>query len=146
MEIEAYKIERSRRRKHVYEFISRGKVAILKVVEFQATNEFEVYNLAMADIINGKINYINVSDNKDTDRIMQTVAEIILSFTREDPERIIFATGSTPARTRLYQRYLSRNVKQVQEIFAVAGLKVDGTGFEIFTKGKNYNGFLFKRL
>jgi len=115
------------------------------VVELQPTDIPEVYNLAMADKIRGKISYTHVSNNKDTEKVMETVGYIIQSYTLEYPQRRIFVTGNTPVKTRLYQMYLSKNLTKVQKEFYVWGQPASEAAFELFTKDKKYVGFLGKK-
>jgi len=145
MNIKAYQVIRSNRSKYAFEFTSRGIKNVTKIVELKETNERNIYNLSLGDILGGKVYFNNVTNNKDTDTVMQTIGDIVIMFTSAIKERMGFVMGNTPARTRLYQMYLSNNLEKVQEIFLVAGLKNDGTGYELFEKGKNYNGFLVRR-
>ena len=59
-----------------FEFISEGpKGAIRKLIEFQATTDPEVYNLALGDKdpLSGDINDLAVSNNGDTEKVLSTV-------------------------------------------------------------------------
>ena len=146
MDLQRYSIRNHKRRKNTFEFTSKGVREVLKVVELQETDQPGVYNLSMGDMIGGKISYSNITNNKDTDIIMATVAYIIYMFTTANPARYIFIKGDTEVKTRLYQIYLSNNLRRVQEKFKVWGGNTDGTGFEAFKKGKTYGGFLVKRV
>ena len=69
-----------------------------------------------------------------------TVAATAIVFTNRRPDAIIFASGSTPARNRLYQINIARFLDEVQELFNVEGYI--NKKWEPFKKGRNYNGFL----
>jgi len=146
MNVQAYSIIKNERKRNTFEFVSQGERDVLKVVVLQKTDEVNVYNLAMGDLINGRVNYSNVTDNKDTAIVIQTIGEIVQMFTKNNYERRVFVTGNTPARIRLYRRYLSNNLEKVTDKFYVWGANDDGTGFEVFKKGKNYTGFLVQRV
>ena len=146
MNLQPYTITKYGTSKNTYQFISSGRSKILKVVELQVTDRTDVFNLAMGDMMHGEISYSNITNNNDTDRIMQTVGHIVQVFTLESPKGYVFVKGDTRAKTRLYQRYLSNNLEKVTEIFKVWGGDEDGSVFEIFTKGKNYGAFLVKRI
>lgn len=145
MTLNRYGIRRHKTNENIFEFTSEGVKNILKVVEFQPTDTPGVYNLAMADKVRGKISYTHVSNNKDTEKVMETVGYIIQSYTLEHPERRIFVTGNAPAKTRLYQMYLSKNLSQIQKEFYVWAQPKAGATFELLKKGKNYVSFLAKR-
>ncbi len=146
MDLQSYPIKYYKRKENAFEFFSKGVRNVLKVVELQETDQPSVYNLAMADMVDGKLSYSNITNNKDTIIVMQTVAHIVQVFTSANPKRYVFVKGDTDVKTRLYQMYLSNNLNKVQEYFKVWGGNVDGTGFEKFRKDKNYGGFLVKKL
>lgn len=145
MEIKGYRVSKYKKSKYAYQFVSRGKREVTKIVELVETDQENVFNLSLGDLINGKISYTNITANKDVDTVMTTIADIVLSFTAVNPERMVYVTGNTDVKTRLYQIYISKKLEKVLEKFHIAGRKIDGTGFEVFEKGKNYNAFLVKR-
>lgn len=64
-----------------FEFISEGpKGAIRKLIEFQPTTDPETYNLAFGDKhpSTGGIDDLAVSDNGDTEKVLATVAAVLL--------------------------------------------------------------------
>lgn len=71
-----YEVRKLKSKENLFEFISKGIKNISKVVEFQETNIQGVYNLAMGDRINRKISHTNVSNNKDIEKVMETVGYI----------------------------------------------------------------------
>ena len=77
-----------------FEFISEGtKGAIRKLIEFQATTDPEVYNLAFRDKdpSTGNMNDLAVTNNGDTEMVLATV------FFDNYPVAYVYATGSTNA-------------------------------------------------
>lgn len=131
-----------------FEFESDGpKGKIKKIVSFSPYNSDGItyFNLAFGDLVKetGKLNDVVISDNKDTMKILSTIAAVVLEFTQHFPDIFVYAKGSTPARTRLYQMGLSSNWNEIDPQMQVFGF-VDG-GWEIFKKNVNYEAFLAKR-
>ena len=129
-----------------YDFISEGKKGeILKEVRYTETEFLNVWNLGFGDIDpkTGIINDKIISDNGDSEKVLATVAHTCIEFSKHFPEAMIFAVGSTPARTRLYQMGLTRNFNEISELFIIWGLLKEG--WEIFEKNKNYQALLVKR-
>jgi hypothetical protein len=86
---------------------------IRKVVRYspQNANGITYFNLAFGDLNEEtqKIDDLATSNNKDRDKILATVAATVLEFTENFPDVIVYAKGSTPARTRLYQMGIISN-------------------------------------
>lgn len=83
------------------------------------------------------------TNNNDVDQILATVAEKALEFLLNHPNARIFATGSTPGRTRLYQRQIAKNLDIIPPSLRVQGVSVkDNSGWSDFQKGINYDAFL----
>ncbi|MEX1003355.1 MAG: hypothetical protein WDZ35_14645 [Crocinitomicaceae bacterium] len=74
---------------------------------------------------------------------MATVVATIYAFTDKNPQAWIYATGSTPTRTRLYRMGVTKYIKEVKEDFDVFG--ETKSKWEPFKKGKDYFGFLVRR-
>jgi len=130
-----------------YEFYSEGpKGKIKKVVHYQKINENPVvYNLAFGDF-NEETNTINDiinTNNDDRDIVLATVASTIIDFTDHYGDVYIYATGSTLARTRLYQMGISRIYIDIQNDFEVYGL-LKGE-WHRFIRPINYDAFLVKK-
>jgi hypothetical protein len=129
-----------------YEFFSDGpkgkikKQVIFKAFEYNPT----VYNLGFGDVgEDGEINDTIVSDNRDSQKILATVALTVFKFYEKYPEAYVFVTGSTQARTRLYRIGLTNNLAEIRNDFHVFGLIDDA--WEVFAKGRNYDAFLIER-
>ncbi|MEP7371749.1 MAG: hypothetical protein ABI675_00075 [Chitinophagaceae bacterium] len=132
---------------YYYEFFSEGpNGSIKKVVEFYRLQERkqEVYNLAFGDWdeIAHRINDLSITNNADRDKVLATVAATVMEFMREHPGAIIFATGSTASRTRLYQMGIARILNDITLLFEIQGYLSDT--WQPFQKGVNYNAFLLK--
>ena len=110
-----------------FEFESNGpKGKIKKIVSFSPYNSEGItyFNLAFGDLIEetGKLNDVAVSDNKDTMKILATIAATVLEFTQQFPDIIVYVKGSTPSRTRLYQMGISGNWIEIEPFMQVFGL------------------------
>jgi hypothetical protein len=96
-----------------YEFYSRGpKGQIKKLVRFQPfeTDDEQLVNMAFGDWneISRSMDDAIVSNNEDADTVLATVAVIVLDYTTHYPHAVIYASGSTTARTRKYQMGINR--------------------------------------
>ena len=132
-----------------FKFTSKGrKGEIQNVVQFMATNDPSIYNLAFGDLLHdGRVDDHIRNDNNDRNKILATVAATVYEFTARYPDKHVFFTGSTPERTRLYRMAVAINLEELGEAFEVYGINAEGGAFlaEPFLKGKEYRGFLIKR-
>lgn len=133
-----------------YHFISYGpKGNFPKIIQFKKTPMFNVFNLAFGNLNkDGSIDDLTVNDNKDRNKILATVTAVIYEFTDDkDNDKVIFFTGSTPERTRLYRMAITINFEALTIDFEIFGvLKAIETFVDVpFEKGVNYFGFLIKR-
>lgn len=129
-----------------FEFISVGsKGAIRKMIEFQATSTPGLYNLAFSDKDpeTGEIDDLAISNNGDTEKVLGTVISALYAFFNKNSEAIVYATGSTPARTRLYRIGITKFYDEIQNDFYFYG-QIDETLF-VFEVGKEYEGFVAQR-
>jgi len=130
----------------VFEFISEGpKGKIQKIVQFSETNMNGAFNLAFGDknIETGELDDRAVSNNGDINKILATVVASVLVFTERNYDALIFAKGSTKARTRIYRMGISKYYDEISSQFELFGLLNDE--WEPFQKNKDYEGFLAKR-
>lgn len=130
----------------VFEFISEGpKGLIRKMIQFQGTNEPNLYNLAFGDKdpVTGLIDDLAVSDNGDTEKVLATVVSALYAFFDKYPEAFVYAIGSTVARTRLYRMGITRFYTDMIQDFDLYGQI--GDNFYVFEIGKEYKAFLAQR-
>jgi len=131
-----------------YEFFSEGpngrirKMIIFSKMVFQP---FIIYNLAFGDINEetGDINDTIISNNYDSDKVLATVAASIHDFCDNNGNHLIYAEGSNPSRTRLYQMSIGRNFDEINAEFDIKGLTANG--WEPFQRNVNYKAFLTNR-
>lgn len=133
-----------------FEFYSQGPNGqIRKVVNYTHIDTWPngamVFNLGFGDWDehHQRINDLTVSNNKDRDKILATVAGTVLDFTNCYGTFPIVAKGSTAARTRLYQMGIAANLEVVEAHFSIFGLTPNG--WEKFEKGRNFEAFLVIR-
>jgi hypothetical protein len=129
-----------------FEFISEGpKGLIHKLVRYQPTNLKDVYNLAFGDKdhTTGNIDDTVISNNKDSEKVLTTVAATVYAFTDKYPDAWIYATGSTKSRTRLYRMGITKFISEVNDNFEVLGERNDD--WEDFSENVEYDGFLVRR-
>ena len=129
-----------------FEFVSEGnKGAIRKLIEFQATSDEDVYNLAFGDkdLSTGDLNDLAVTNNGDTEKVLATVVAALYVFFDNYPAAYVYATGSTKARTRLYRMGITKFYEEMNNDFYLYGQV--GDDYPEFETGKEYDGFLAQR-
>ena len=131
-----------------FEFESDGPNGkIKKVVRFspQNANGVTYFNLGFGDLnpITGAVDDLSKSNNNDRDKILATIASIVLEFTAHFPDVMVYAQGSTSSRTRLYQMGIAANWNEIVPIMHVYGYR-DNT-WQRFEKQVNYEAFLVMR-
>jgi hypothetical protein len=78
-----------------FEFYSEGpKGKIKKIIQFKKLvapeSPHDIYNLAFGDLKeNGKIDDLSISDNKDSEKVLTTVATAVIAFTNKHPDVLI---------------------------------------------------------
>ena len=130
----------------VFEFVSEGPNGLIrKLIQFQETNQPDVYNLAFGDknADTGEIDDLVVSNNGDTDRVSATVVAALYAFFDKHPDAFVYATGSTKARSRLYRMGITRFYEEMIQGFDLYGQL--GDEFYAFEVGKEHAGFLAQR-
>ena len=129
-----------------FEFISVGTNGpVRKMIEFQATTTPGLYNLAFGDKDpeTGELNDLAVTNNGDTEKVLGTIVAALFTFFDKNPEALVYATGSTPARTRLYRMGITKFYEEMQKDFYLLG-QID-QNFYPFEIDKVYEGFLAQR-
>lgn len=145
MELPRYELL-SARSGTVFKFTSEGPNGkIHKLIKFTEIHAKVVFNLAFGDKRYGTSDIDDevVSNNGDSRQILATVADAVDRFTRDNPSTWIYATGSTKARTRLYQMSINKYLHEVIKSFEVYGL-TNGE-WQTFREGILYEAFLVKR-
>lgn len=129
-----------------FDFLSEGpKGKIEKVVQFTLIYQDNLYNLAFGDrnYLTGQIDDKVVTDNGDSEKVLASVVAAIYAFCDKVPDSLIYATGSTAARTRLYRMGINKYYEIAQEDFIIFGQTE--SEWEPFIKGKDYEAFVVQR-
>jgi hypothetical protein len=130
----------------IFEFVSEGTHGTIhKLIEFTPTEITGLYNLAFGDKdeITGAINDEVITNNGDMEKVLATVVEAVYIFTNNTPNCLVYATGSTLSRTRLYRIGISKYLDEMQKDFYIFGEQNDQ--WLSFESGINYDGFIIKR-
>ena len=158
MQIEKYETE-STVDGLIYTFESVGEKVIQKIVVYSKIENPKtvglkentiVFNLAFGDwdLETDELNDQVESKNKDTEKVLATVANTIFEFWEEYPDANIFFRGSQPfgekaRRTRLYQMKINRYFADIITIVNIKGYENDN--WELFLENKNYLAFLISQ-
>lgn len=145
MKIEKYHLKSDNTLSY-FEFVSVGvKGPVRKMIEFQATSTPGLYNLAFGDknADTGELDDLAISNNGDTEKVLATVVSALYSFFEKNPEAMVYATASTPARTRLYRMGICKFYDEMQSDFYLYGQT--GEKLYAFEIGKEYEGFVAQR-
>ena len=132
-----------------FQFISEGpRGNITKFIRFQPriSGSISYFNLGFGDYDprTDTVDDHARSNNLDQAKILATIAASVLEFTHHFPGTFVYATGSTAARTRLYQMGIASNWDEIEPLLYVFGF-IPGQGWEPFRKNVSYQGFLVKR-
>lgn len=130
-----------------FEFESQGpNGTIKKVVDYFETGDCidgtPVYNLSFGDWNESEniINDLTISNNADRNKVLSTVANTVLDIMAHVGDIAVYAKGSTPSRTRLYQMSINGGKEEIDDFFEVYA-NDDGI-WRKFESGKNYEAFL----
>ena len=127
----------------VFEFISEGiRGSIPNLIIYSQTHLHNFYNIGFGDKdeTTGQIDDEVVTNNGDSEKVLATVASTLYIFLDKFPDAMVFASGSTKAKTRLYRMGISNNLPEIENDFEVYGLA--GESWEPFQKQTEYDGFL----
>jgi hypothetical protein len=135
---------------HDYEFYSKGaKGTIRKGARFTLMkSQYSLfYNLAFGDWDENSesINDNLISNNGDAEKVLSTIAMIIVDFTQFIPDALIYVEGNTASRTRKYQIGINKFLNKIEPLFNIYGVKQDES-WEPFRKNVNYIAFAANRI
>jgi hypothetical protein len=145
MQLEKYELK-SGEKLQVFEFISIGiNGKIIKLVQYTPTNYKDLYNLGFGDKNSetGEVDDNVVSNNGDSEKVLATVVATLYAFTEKHKEALVYVTGSTKSRTRLYRIGITKYLDEVKKDFEIYG-EIENT-WEYFRKDIEYEAFLVKR-
>ncbi|SDF79660.1 hypothetical protein SAMN04487996_112220 [Dyadobacter soli] len=125
----------------MFYFSSSGDKKIDKVLFFNYLHDPEVFEIVLGNLrTDGSVDVDGTGDQRDAAAVLSTVAKCIAFFLSDHPDAEIFIEGSTPARTRLYQMAIVRELKDLGQYFDIYGFT--GNCQEIFQSGRNYRSFI----
>lgn len=127
-------------------FESIGSKGIInKVVAFQQTSVATIYNLGLADYdpTTGEIDDTIITDNGDMEKILATIFQIVLYYLSINPNHIVYFSGNSPSRTRLYRIAINHSLNELTVLVDVLG--VINSQPEPFTANRAYDGFLIRK-
>lgn len=144
MELQTYDISQDRKSRS-FGFTSIGpKGPIPKLILYQSTSIPNLYNLAFGDYIpqTGELDDLVISDNGDGEKVLATVVSTIHHFFDENPSAVVYLTGSTSSRTRLYRIAIAKYLPVFEEKFEILGELSEG--WEGFKTNIEYEGFFIR--
>lgn len=144
MMLEKYELK-SGEQLEVFEFVSIGpKGKIPKIVQYTLTNYKDLYNIGYGDmnIETGEIDDNVISNNGDSEKVLATVVASLYAFIDKHSEAMVYATGSSKSRTRLYRMGITKYIDEIKKDFEIYG-ELE-SGWEKFQKEVEYNAFLIK--
>jgi hypothetical protein len=130
----------------IFEFVSEGPRGMIEKLVIFSTMDFpDIYNLAFGDKhpISGELDDFCRSNNGDADKVLATVVQTVVVFTELFPHAVIYAEGSSAARTRLYQMGIAKYLDEIKAEFEIFGLVNEH--WEPFQVGQTYTAFLTRR-
>jgi hypothetical protein len=145
MKLDKYELK-SGERLEVFEFVSIGlQGRIIKLVQYTPTNYKDLFNLGFGDKNSdtGEIDDNVISNNGDSEKVLATVVATLYAFTDNHKDAMVYATGSTKSRTRLYRMGISKYLDEIQQDFVIFG-EIEN-GWEEFKKDVDYEAFFVKR-
>ena len=145
MKLERYELK-SGEELEVFEFVSVGnKGRIIKLVQYTPTNYKDLYNLGFGDknAQTGEIDDNIISNNGDSEKVLATVVSTLFAFTNKHQNAMIYATGSSKSRTRLYRMGITKYLSEIENDFVIYG--ETEIGWEIFKINIEYDAFLVTR-
>jgi hypothetical protein len=145
MQYEVYKDLYINEEFSVFDFFSIGKRGVVPKRIIFTTTKFEgIYSLTFGDLdLEGEISDYSISDNGDRNKILATVVHAIDTYLKAYPDRMIFFTGSTKVRTRLYRMVIALNLDYLSDRFDI--YCQSDAGIITFQKNLQVQGFLIKR-
>lgn len=133
----------------IYTFDSIGPNGIIhKIVRYDLENSGggSFLNLVFGNGAGeaGKIDTMSVTNNGDRARLLATVAATVVEVTNRFPDLMVYAKGSTAARTRLYQMGIFTHWELIAPVFEVLGFK--NGDWEEARRHVNYDAFIVRKI
>jgi hypothetical protein len=146
MNLDHYPYSPSQNFKNYYFYSEGSNGRIKKTVIYSVLwDDPLVYNLAFGDEDSktGTISDTAKSNNQDRHKVLATVASTVIDFINTYGNFPIYAQGSTPSRTRLYQLSIANLLDEINMEFTVMGFR--NNHWELFQRNVNYEAFLVEK-
>jgi hypothetical protein len=129
-----------------YEFVSvSAEKEVRKVVLLNQTEELEVYNLALLDVLDdGRLCDMTETNNNDLKTVIATVFQILNDFFDKNSLCYVMFRGSDLRRQRLYRLILNREYYELSQLFEIFG--VQGGVPRPFAPNTDYEFYLIRKL
>lgn len=110
-----------------YEFdsISPEKTIRKAVAYYLYSEEEDIYQLVFGNFVDGKIDTMDKSSNKDMKMVLTTVIQTLINFLELYPKKSVIFTGSTQSRTRLYRATISKLLDNLDDSYKVYGISYE---------------------
>ncbi len=129
----------------LYFFDSHGKKVVTKAVQFTLAKHGR-YNLGLADVIIGRLDFQQLTENGESWKVFLTVAAIAIRFTEFYPNADVLIRAYGEKRLQLYNRIFERRRTQIETLFEIFGfLDYEANIFEPFQDDKKYEAFFVRR-
>lgn len=149
MRLEKYKVKYNPA-KTAFAFTSEGpKGHIEKRVYYSKIKHKgykNLYHLSFGDklIDSDDIDDQVISDNKDSEKVLATVANTLMTFSKQHPKAQIIFEGSNTTRNRLYRMAISKYFDELSAIFNIYG-SFNKKWLPFEKKNIAYSAFLIRR-
>lgn len=107
----------------VFQFTSMGRTVVVKVVMYSETATPNIYNLGLGDWNSetGELDDQIVTDNRDRNKVLATVAATLPAFFEKYPQAEAIAVGNTESRKWLYRKSVERYLPDIERGYIVKG-------------------------
>lgn len=146
MDIYGYEIVNTRNGL-LYSFNSVGtNGSIKKIVEFSESKINNIYQFCFGDFDEktGSFNQNAVTDNNDTQKVLNTLALICYNFTQTYPNSLTRFSSIDKIRIRLFSYWIVKNWDWIEKYFIVYGGRKDEQ-WERYRLNRRYTAFLIKK-
>lgn len=130
-----------------FRFTSIGDNGIIeKIIEFRRIQDGR-WNLCFGDVKDGDWTDNVVSNNNDSRKVLQTIANAVHLFFDEYPDKEVFIAPLDNQRRLLYNRIFQQKWQEIEPLFTVKALNLNSPilQFENYTPKKLFDYFLIRR-
>jgi hypothetical protein len=130
---------------HIFDSVGVQKNTKKMVVYVPDENKADLFHLIFGDVTDDyNLDVFAISNNQDMKMILSSVIQTLYAFFEINPNKKVFFTGSTEARTRLYRATISKLFEKTELFYNICGL-LDDDSTEPFNKSTNYKGYFIEK-